>query len=484
MGLKKIVAISIILCLIVVLLKVSYAEGYSFIPYKGYTYNEYGQSIPSAVGYCARETYFADAAGESYFNKPADIFFYNDMLFVLNQNNITILDDRFNIIRKIDQLILTDGTSIALSEAKGIYVTDDKILIADPVLEMVVVCDLYGNVSYLLKKPENELYPQEKPFRPIKVLVDKSRNIYVLGEGIFQGAVVFNKGGKFLEYFGSNRVGLNANILLDLFWRRFMTEEQISASARNVPVEYTNFDIDDDGFVFTCTAATSDTSEQIRKLNPAGVNVFPTYSYGDIENIRYKTISQKTSFVDISVNIDGFIFAADESKGRIFMYDSDGLLVSIFGGSGIQTGRFQSISAIETFGRSVYVADRVANSITVFDPTQYGQYVYDATLAYIDGRYHESKELWENVLKQNANYQLAYVNIGKTLYLMGDYKQAMDYFELGADRKQISQAFSEMRKSQIRRFIGPVISASVLLTLVLTAVLRIRKRLYKRGQKS
>ena len=40
--------------------------------------------------------------------------------------------------------------------------------------------------------------------------------------------------------------------------------------ARNVPVEYANFDIDADGFIYTVTEVSTST-DAVKKLNPSGL---------------------------------------------------------------------------------------------------------------------------------------------------------------------------------------------------------------------
>lgn len=453
------------------------AEGYRFIPYDGYDYNSEGSSVPSAVGYAPKEVFRSDAQESILFSKPSDLFIDSEgNFYILNgkPTSLVILDKTRKLRYNIETFTMMDGSTVNLVEPNGVFVHNSKIYIADSGLEMVLVSNYDGKVEMVLEKPESELYDQEVEFNPQKVLVDDMGNIYVIAKGIYQGALTYNSQGKFVEYFGSNRVELTASFLLRAFWRNFMTEEQIDNSIRNVPVEYTNFTIDKEGFIITCTISNSSGKDEIRKLSPSGLNIYPEQNYGDLERIIYKAQNFDSAFVDVAVNDDGFICGLDEIKGRLFLYDLDGSLIFISGGSGVQVGRFVRPVAIAAYGRDFYILDTETHSISVFSLTEYGQKVYDATMSYIDGKYLESRQLWEQVIRQNANYRPAYVGLGKAQYLMGDYNAAMNSFELGDNKKQLSQAFSELREQILRKYSGAAITVIAILIIGIGLYRRIR----------
>ena len=56
--------------------------------------------------------------------------------------------------------------------------------------------------------------------------------------------------GKFSGYFGANRVELTVELVADMIWRRFMTDEQRKKMKKYIPLEYHNFCISDDGFIY------------------------------------------------------------------------------------------------------------------------------------------------------------------------------------------------------------------------------------------
>jgi hypothetical protein len=95
---------------------------------------------------------------------------------------------------------------------------------------------------------------------------------------------------------------------------------------------------------------------------------------------------------------------------------------------------------------------------------------------YNEGRYNEDIEPWENVIRADANYLLAYVGLGKAYYQLGDYEQSMYYFKLAGDRQGYSDAFSEQSLIYMRSNFGRF----VLIVLLLAAALIARKILSPR----
>ena len=87
---------------------------------------------------------------------------------------------------------------------------------------------------------------------------------------------------------------------------------------RNVPVEYANFDIDADGFIYTVTEAANTTTDAVKKLNPAGYNIWDNavgdeYSFGDVAS-EYDSTTNKTykcRLTDICVSDNGTINVLD-----------------------------------------------------------------------------------------------------------------------------------------------------------------------------
>ena len=479
---KKILIVFISLLIIFLASVPTSADGYTKSPYNSYNYDEWGKAIYSTDGYVPEKLIYSDVENSIRIKNPKDFYIDDDgNFYILNgkSEGVLILDKNYRLIKNITVFNYGERGKFSLSDPMGIFVKDKVIYIADKGSKEVVICDINGEVLNTLTKPESEMFPQQKEFLPTKVLADDLGNIFVIVEGVYEGAVCFDKNYKFVEFFGSNTVVASASVILQRFWRNFMTEDQREYTAGIVPTEYTGFDIDKEGFIYSCTAVGSGKTNQLRKLNPLGNNVYPQKTYGDLENIYIKGKSTETSFVDVSINEDDMLYALDSAMGRIFVYDSDGQEIFIFGGKSEQMGGFDQPVAIDSFDNRLYVLDSSRSSITSFVLSQYGELVYDATLSYVNGKYTESADLWHKVLRQNENNSLAYVGIGQALYYQGDYDGAREYFKLGGNREQESATFTVWRKAFLRKalmIVIPIVVLIVIITIVLIKVLKRRRK--------
>jgi tetratricopeptide (TPR) repeat protein len=88
-------------------------------------------------------------------------------------------------------------------------------------------------------------------------------------------------------------------------------------------------------------------------------------------------------------------------------------------------------------------------NLVVYEYTDFGRYVNQATQYYYEGNYELAKEAWEEVLVLNTNYFLAYSGIGKALLREGDYENAMKYAKLGYDDYTYSSAYQPYRYSKM-----------------------------------
>ena len=455
------------------------------IPYTGYSYDEWNVAIPSTVGYRPTKVHYGDAELKTRFNAPEDMFIAEDgtvYLLDAGDNRVVVLDNQFKLIKTIDMFTLPDGTGYSLLNPKGIFVRDGLIYVADYDNMSVIVSDIEGKIRLKLTKPENQIFPVDSEFRPMRILVDSEGNIYVLVLGIYQGAAVFNAKGDFIDFYGSNTVIPTVNVLIDKFWKRILSKEQESQISNYVPVQFTSFDITKDDFVYSCTSFNADGISELRYINPMGRNLWNDNAHGDLEVGWYKNKSFYTNFVDVAVTEDDFLFALDSTKGRVFLYDPEGYMVFVFGGKSAQKGTFTQPTAVDTYGNKVLVLDKVKRSITVFEPTEYGEKVIEAMRLFVDGNYAASQKLWETVLKQDSNLFTAYVGIGKAMYYSGKYKESIAYFRKGKDRESESKAFKEYRSAVLRASFPYIMSCgSALFVITISVIIVRRKRSKKTG---
>ena len=430
----------------------------------GYTYNSWGESVSAPNTHeCAEVFSGTDISGKA-FEKPADIFYdeKNDELIILDSNRLVITDGNFTFKKEITRFISEKGEE-TLETPSGVFADKDGVVyIADTghnrvlMLDRAANPDVSPNVIDILTYTNLEIDTKELPFRPTKVIKDAPGNIYVLSTGFYLGAIVFDSGKNFVGFYGSNRVESTLDVLADMFWRNFMSRTARESMANYVPVEYTSFDIDREGFIYTCTSTNQTGVEQVRKLNTTGSNILPgrtlgnnvnTAVFGDIE-AAYGSISK--NFTDITVDADGFIYLADQALRKGYWYNADGELIGTFGARGDVKGAFTSVTAVETIGDRVLVLDAEGGMISVFARTEFGNKIANALMLYNDGLYQEAMAPWQEVVAMSSNYQLAYVSMGKAYYSAKDYQKAMEYFKLSYNRQGYSDAYKEYRKAGIR----------------------------------
>ena len=377
-----------------------------------------------------------------------------------------------------------------LNNPQGICVWGDTLFVAETGANRIAKFSLSTRrLTGFINQPESDLFANGFVFSPKKIAVDSTGRIFVVANNVFEGLMELTQDGDFVGYVGSNEVVANA---MDIFWQTVLSDKAKEGLVSFIPVEYTNISLDASGFIYAVTAA-SDVNTPIRRLNPSGEDVLvrnPVNGVGEVSgDLLYKDWGEggdvgPSSFVDIAVNDEGIYFALDNKRGRIFAYDEDGNLLFEFGGSNTnQVGTFMQPSALEIVGDTIYVLDRERKCITAFVPTDYAKTIMDATRSFVACDYETSRGEWESLLKRNCNFDLAYVKAGFCLYRMGEYKQAMEYFELANARSYYTKAFVKYRTQYLNEhFTVFILSGVGLVALILLFGVWRRRRAKKRRQ--
>jgi tetratricopeptide (TPR) repeat protein len=245
----------------------------------------------------------------------------------------------------------------------------------------------------------------------------------------------------------------------------------------SVPAPITSFDIDEEGFIYTCSSSQTQEIDTVKKLNAAGYNLFDGNEaiFGDIGTLYSANKTYRTSIVDIEISDDNLINCLDYTSGRIFQYDEDCNLLFIIGSIGEQLGGFKQVSGIESNNDYLYVTDSQKNTVTVFKKTVFGSIVHEATRLYNDGYYDEALEPWYEVLKRDGNYRRAYIGISSALINQGDYKSAMKYAKLAKSQWIYDRAFEGYRTEVINNNFT-LISVIILITIVSLIIILVLKK--------
>lgn len=460
------------------------AKSISYTPYQGYEYNSYEESVAAPVGYVPAGTITsADMGLEVPLNSPSDMVLRdNGDLYILDSGNgrILRLDSQWKVQEIWDAFTDADGSRVDFTGAQGLTVHDDGTLyVADTENGRILVLDpVEKKVLQTIGRPDHALQGTDTPFRVTKVLLDRQDLLYALVESVNSGALVFNRDGEFLRFFGSNPITATAQVLFDYIRKRFMTSEQRERMLQHTPTTFSNFDVDADGFIFTVTPNTESVPGEglVRKLNYSGDNVLSVDGdplvFGDLEWDRVQFDGDTTSFVDIDVDELGYMNLLDGGRNKIFQYNQTGELVAVFGGSGNQSGMFTSPVALESAGDRVLVLDSRENCLYTFLPSEYGSLLRSTFLKLDDSDTQGALELWTQAMKANTNSLYPYYGMGISYDAAGDYQQAMAYFKLAGAQDEYSKSFREYRDEFVSANILWILPCVIVVIVALVLALR------------
>jgi len=194
------------------------------------------------------------------------------------------------------------------------------------------------------------------------------------------------------------------------------------------------------------------------RLNSKGENVIRSLGYAPIiGDLSMGSDANVSKFVDIAVSDYGTYALLDQAKGRVFIYNFDGNLLNIFNSIGDMKGNVKEPSSIAWLDDKLIIADKKLGSAFVFYPTEFGKAALGAAEEYYHGNWEKAGELLKKAVELNANYDIAYVGIGKNLLMQDKYEEAMYYFKLGNDRTYYSKAYNGYRNILIQKNFGYVI---------------------------
>ena len=356
--------------------------------------------------------------------------------------------------------------------------------IADRDNQRIIKCGFDCEIITEYTRPDTELYDSQS-FFCTKVLVDAAKNVYVICPAVNKGAIMFSPSGNFIGYYGANRVEVTAEVIRNKIWRKFASESQQATLIRTTPVEYANFDIDDEGFIYTVTEVANISTYAVKKLNPSGNNILElttnsaNLTFGDQEAVTYSGTTYATRLTDITIGDNGLINILDYTSGRVFQYDRECNLLFIFGcdQEGQRSG-FDNPNAIECLGNLIYVLDGRNNDITVFEETLFGAYVHEAVELFNRGLYEEAKDYWIEVLKRDGNYNMGYIALGRAYLNEDNYDEAIKYLKLAYEAEDYDRAFEARRQDMLRDNFTLI----VILIIALIIIYLVIKRLQKKGK--
>lgn len=398
-------------------------------------------------------------------SKPEGVYVTEDYVYIADTGNSRVLvlerkaygeeaeeaEVAAEAAEALEAAEAVEEATIMLVEEDGEAVEEATAVVEETIAEEVEEEEV-DHLSYALvreiTRPETMVGDTE--FTPSKITVDNSGRIFVLVQNTTEGIIELNSDGSFSRYFGVNSPSVN---LLDYFWKSIASEEQQEKMSKTYAAAFSNLQADSDGFVYAVTTDTS-SEDMVFRFNSNGENVLRTFGYteqfGDLPSMDDS--STTSTFTDIAVNDYGVYALLDTVNNRVFVYNFDGNLISIFGGEGNTKGTFNTPTSIAWMGNNLIVGDSSLATAFIFTTTEFGDLILDAEKHYFEGDFTEAAELNMQVVQMNANYDHAYVMIGKNLLMQDEYESAMYYFKLGNDKTYYSTAFTSYRNEIVQKY--------------------------------
>ncbi len=454
---KKGLSILLMLVLLLFIPKVNVhaADGSSYV-YDGYYYDFWGRSVASPAAYTIVDEINVNDMGGVKLESVDDVTVSHDKrIFLVDsiESRINVFDEDLTLLQSIKLMrnsegkivIDENGNQVMLTNPEGAYYHNktNELYIADTGAKRIVVLD---GLTYAMKRVINK--PSDltgvTEFKPSKVTVDNANRIYIVVQSSFEGIIELNLDGSFSRYFGVNVPRVN---LIDFFWKSLASDTQKQKMGKTYAPAFNNVTMDSEGFVY---AVTHDSAAQnmVFRLNSAGGNVLREMGNFVVGDLNYMDTPSK--FIDITVSDYGVYAVIDSTRGRIFLYNFDGELINVFGGLGNHKGQFKKPSSIAFLGNDLIVTDSELKCAYVLTPTSFGEAALKANEHYYLGNWDEATAYIEESLKYNANYEVAYVGIGKNYLMKDDFEKAMYYFKLGNSREFYSDAYNGYRAIQIK----------------------------------
>lgn len=399
------------------------------IPYQTYTLSSSDRLIPTQTAYIPVGVLGADLG----LNAPEDIFYLDDLFYIADTGNKRIV-----VMNLAGDLVDTFEFD-EFESPTGIFVKAEYLYVADKVAKAVFQINMdTKTITQTVNKPVSPIYGQQNDFVPSKVAVDSSDSIYIIGEGSTSGVIQVNYAGEFVGYLGINTVALSLRKILYNF---FVQDSELASST---PPSPTNLALGAKGSILTTNA---NVRETFKRLNISGINtLFDT------------TVYPSVGLSDIWMNNENYIYLVADT-GEVYEYDSNGNMLFYFNTNDTTLTQTLGLTSqakgigTDSIG-NLYILDKGYNSVQVYQRTVFVDLVHEAVTMYNDGKYVESKPIWEEIIRQNSSFALAHSALGSALAKEGDYTNALSEFYDAKDYKGYSDTFWEIRNVAIQDNLG------------------------------
>lgn len=471
------------------------------VPFETFSVNGFNRTIFTQPAYepdgvMAEDIYMVDENGEQVFSplkQPQDLYIDGlDNIYIADTGNdrIVHLDKDGKLVR-----ILTVPES-PLKQPSGVFLNSKgDIYVADTGNKRVVHLNKEGKLLKEFGRPDSKYIDENFVYEPINMIVDRRGFVYVVSRGTYQGIVQFDPEGKFYGFYGTNITEVS---LMDRVRNILYTEEQLKRQVRLLPNPIRNIDIDQNGFIYTVSR---DATEQIKKLNIRGENQWKEFSFGDNINLNFLRRRAMTEteaegpptaeISDVTVDKNGIVTVIDKASNIVAQFNQNGELLFFWGApitaGSPQVGVNKSPTALDTNSENkIFILDDSLNLIQVLRPTAFGNEIQTAYILTQQGKYDESEQYWNEIVKHNALFSPAYAGLARASFYREDYKEAMKLYELAGDEQGYSDSFWQIRLSWFQKNFAYFANSLIIIGVgtITTTRYRRKKRREKKVAKS
>ena len=365
-------------------------------------------------------------------DEPRDLHIApGDIMYIADTGNARILIYDISRGRVVGEI----RDSLFQAPAGVWFAPDSLLYVADPEAKLVIVFTPEGERVRTYERPNAAAFG-DRDFAPRKLAVDGAGNLFIIGEGLYDGVIQLSPEGRFLGYFTSNRINLSfTERLQDLLF----TEEQKANLPGRSPVTFSNLYLDNRNILYTTTIGDS---SAVKKHNAAG------------RAIVSGLYSAEGAAVDLCISPQGAMIAVF-ADGETVVYTRDGELIALFGYSSQNmdvAGLFDTPSSVgmDSLGTLWYL-DGTKAFLQSYEPTPYITSIFHALARFDRGDYSGSIAIWKDVLEVNQVFQAAHRSAGRSYLFQGNYRRALYHTRIAGDRHFYSQAFWEIRNLLLQR---------------------------------
>ncbi|MGI6264086.1 MAG: hypothetical protein ACOYJY_01305, partial [Acutalibacteraceae bacterium] len=460
--------------------------------YQTYTYSSTGVSQLSPDAYSPTERFitFGEWKGEPVLlSDPQDLFVdqhQNVIVSDTGNNRVVVLDKNFKLITVIDEFTAAQGESGTFSKPLGLFRdAQDRLFVCDNENRRIVVFGPDWKYLKTIGSPDPATMYDDFVFQPQAVAIDSTGRLNVICSSETMGILAMSEDSQFEGFIGAISVTPSAS---EIFWRLFMTEEQIAKSIKLIPAPYNNIGVDNRGFIYATSSSLStgevygmvqsknksSNQSPVKRFTPSGEDVLVRNGYfaplGDLEFPFTNTTTDTgcSLLQDVAITENDVYTLMDSRHNKLFTYDGEGNLLYAFGGTSTVLGNFTQIKAIDYQGKNLLALDSTGASITLFTMTEYGKLIDKVITLQRQRKYTETIPIWEEIKAANSNFDLAYIGIGKSLLQQREYDKAMEYFYAADVPDQYSLAMKGARGEGLEKI--AILIPVVLIVLIVIIV--------------